>query len=83
MYQESLDSFLSIAEELELKGFVGKGNKNECKQDYLPKERRLPTDDGKAQNSERSQVQVQKYKTVALANHFSSGLQKETTIKDQ
>ena len=32
VYQESLESFLSIAEEIELKGLEGKGNYNECEQ---------------------------------------------------
>ena len=32
VYQENLDSFLSIAEELQLKGLEGKGNDNESEQ---------------------------------------------------
>ena len=71
VFQENLDSFLSIAEELQLKGLEGKGNDIESEQDYLPKERRIPIHEGK--------LQVQKpgpeYKTVALANHFSSDVQ--------
>ena len=71
VYQENLDFFLSIAEELQLKGLEGKGNDIESEQDYLPKERRIPIHEGK--------LQVQKpgpeYKTVALANHFSSDVQ--------
>ena len=74
VYQENLDSFLSIAEELQLKGLEGKGNDNQSEQDYLPKERRIPIDEGNQIIMETFQVQKPgpEYKTVALANHFSS-----------
>ena len=77
VYQENLDSFLSIAEELQLKGLEGKANDNQSEQDYLPKERRVPIDEGKHVILESSHVQksVQEHKTVALANHFSSDVQ--------
>ena len=41
VYQENLDCFLSIAEELKLKGLEGKGNENyESGQNDLPKQER-------------------------------------------
>ena len=77
VYQENLDSFLSIAEELQLKGLEGNGNDNESGQNYLPTERRIPIDQGKPVILESFHVQKPgpEYKTVALANHFSSDVQ--------
>ena len=83
VYQENLESFLSIAEELELKGLEGKGNENyESGQNDLQKEERkmmskVPFDKEGPTFSEPYQVQleVSEHKTVALASHVSSDIQ--------
>ena len=83
VHQENLDSFLSIAEELELKGLEGKGNENyESGQNDLPKQERkgkkeVPFDKGGPTFSEpyQTEVAVTEHKTVALPNHFFSDMQ--------
>ena len=42
VYQENLDSFLTIAEELQLKGLMGKTNDHEVEQSKTPKQRKVP-----------------------------------------
>ena len=83
VYQENLDSFLSIAEELELKGLEGKGNENyESGQNDPPQQERegkkkVLFDKGCPRFSEpyQTEVAVTEYKTVALASHVSSDIQ--------
>ena len=82
VYQENLDSFLAIAEELKLKGLTGKsGVDEEVTEKYLFKapsqEELLPifkNETKKAPGLSQSKLYNQAGKTVALTNNFSEDL---------
>ena len=93
VYQENLDSFLSIAEELELKGLERKGNACESAQDELAKERKVLLDEEEPMfpKPHRSQKAVNEHKRVALAtsdmkelnNIISTSMMVKTSKKSQ
>ena len=86
VYQENLDSFLAIAEELQLKGLMGKINNDE----EIPTKAELPSQENKVrdykQNISKSSTSFQydineeisnigqEERAVALTNHFSGNL---------
>ena len=83
VYQEHLDSFLAIAEELQLKGLTGKANNDE---ERAQKERKIPFPKNEPKVSQPLELQanvgqddVNDYDramgTVALKNNYSSDLQ--------
>ena len=86
VYQENLDSFLAIAEELQLKGLTGKTNDNEIEieQAETPKKRKVPVDQNKSNISSFSesppayvdnQIAVTEYdtsvSTMAFTDNYS------------
>ena len=81
VFQENLDSFLAIAEELQLKGLMDKTHNEEAEVERKPKLRKIP----KAESSEPSQAQnvnqmsVTEYGTsvgtIALTSNFSGDFQ--------
>ena len=84
VYQENLDSFLAIAEELQLKGLMGNSEKDEVVQDdtfKMPAEKKVDTvhknDSGALKPVGPSQSNVGALDTVcrdlALTSNFSSG----------
>ena len=85
VYQEDLDSFLVIAEELELKGLMGKSSQGE--QDIPTKPSEIPVakraalkDDTKttkrmAMSSPRGTSRDSQVRTVAVANELSTNIQ--------
>ena len=87
VYQEHLDSFLAIAEELQLKGLTGKANNEERAQ----KERKIPFPKNEPKVSQPLELQANVGQediknhdtglgTVALTSNYSSNLQ-ELNIK--
>ena len=76
VYQENLDSFLSIAEELELKGLEGNSY------DELATERKVPLDEEKFAFPESIQEHktVTEHKTVALAGYVYSDMKELNNI---
>ena len=87
VYQENLDSFLAIAEELQLKGLMGNTDKQVENEDFDEKSRPLPqtkpkfnkakisrgSQDQDTQGSKSSRVKIEG--TVAVANYFSGDLE--------
>ena len=84
VYQENLDSFLAIAEELQLKGLMGKTNDNEIEEKETTKKRKVPVYKSESsissfsestQAHDKNQIAVPEYDsnagTMALKNHFS------------
>jgi len=90
VYQENLDSFLAIAEELQLKGLTGTASENEIDQKETPKERKFSVDDigfnNSADNEEPVKTHIGRQRehrkhnsnagAVALPSQFSEDLQK-------
>ena len=86
VYQENLDSFLAIAEELELKGLMGKSNQRE--QEIPTKPSEVPVAKNVALKDEtrmkkstpmlspRSSSRDSQVRTVAVANENSADIQK-------
>ena len=81
VYQENLDSFLAIAEELQLKGLMGKGNNDELE---TPKKRKVPVyknESGISTFSESPQDQIvtteydASIRTMALTSNFPNDFQ--------
>ena len=82
VYQENLDSFLAIAEELQLKGLMGKSDKDGVIQKETPPKKGKP-DHKKEPSALKPIDQSQSYfgeqmessvsDTLALVSHFSSG----------
>ena len=88
VYQENLDSFLAIAEELQLKGLMGKTNDYEIEEKETTKKRTVPVYKSESSISSFSestqshfvnQIAVTEYGstagTMALKSHFSGDLQ--------
>ena len=89
VYQENLDSFLAIAEDLQLKGLTGQTNDNEVKPERKDSTRKIPvykkelnllrrsTEPPQAHND--NQIAITEHDTnfiaVALTNNFSGDLQ--------
>ena len=89
VYQTNLDSFLAIAEELQLKGLLGKTDDDELKQKETPKKRRVPENKIESnipkystELTQADQVAVYDYDpsfgTLALASNFSCQATKQT-----
>ena len=86
VYQEHLDSFLAIAEELQLKGLTGKANNEERAQKEHPKQRKAPFPKNEPKVSQPLDLQANVGQedasnydtglgTVALTNNYSSDSQ--------
>ena len=88
VYQKNLDSFLAIAEELQLKGLTGKTNDNEEEQMEAPKTRKIPAFENESKipmfsesfgANVDNQIAVTEYDsnagTMAPKNHFSGDLE--------
>ena len=74
VYQENLDSFLTIAEELQLKGLMGKTNDDEVKQSKTPKQRQVPV---QRNESDFSKIKVEPLQSlsdnqIAFTDHGTS-----------
>merc|ERR1719222_1444621 len=80
VYQENLDSFLAIAEELQLKGLMGARNDEKLEEKELDKN---PASKNPAHKSEPKVLEslmhndIESVQTVALTSHFSGGLIQE------
>ena len=81
VYQENLDSFLAIAEELQLKGLMGKGNNDELE---TPKKRKVPVYKNESSissfsESPQDQIVTTEYdasiRTMALTSNFPNDFQ--------
>ena len=89
VYQENLDSFLAIAEELQLKGLTGTASDNEVDQKDFPRQRKVSVDKIGLNNSVHTEepvkthIEIQRENskhnsnagTVALPSQFSGDLQ--------
>ena len=86
VFQENLDSFLAIAEELQLKGLMGKSNADELGENETPKERKVKVhkNESKIPNystepTQTNQLAVTEHDTgvgtMALASNFSGDFQ--------
>ena len=83
IYQESLESFLAIAEELQMKGLMGKTDENmentDLDQKYLPRE--MPDHDrsvnvpNKLYAGQTSSAKFSEDKTVAVSGSFTCNLE--------
>ena len=87
VYQENLDSFLAIAEELQLKGLMGKTNEDEVEQQETAKQRQFPVPKNEshiskeaAELSQANQIVVTdhgiSFGTMATTSNFSDELKK-------
>ena len=86
IYQENLESFLSIAEELQLKGLMGKTDENvkdfvADQKPSIPKSRpafdnsaNIPKKFSKTSISSENNPRAESDRTVAVSNHFSGDL---------
>ena len=89
VYQENLDSFLALAEELQLKGLTGTASDNEVDQKDFPRQRKVSVDKIGLNNSVHTEepvkthIEIQRENskhnsnagTVALPSQFSGDLQ--------
>ena len=81
VFQDNLDSFLAIAEELQLKGLMGKTHNEEAGVERSPKLRKIPKDESPepSQVQNVNQMPVTDYDTsvgtMALTSNFSGDLQ--------
>merc|ERR1712126_54330 len=87
VFQENLDSFLSIAEELQLKGLMGQtGKKRNAADTKIEPEITIPFKENVATASksvkQRDFIETEKNGTVALSSNFASNFEElEATVK--
>ena len=77
VYQENLDSFLAIAEELQLKGLMGKTEDFVEDKTSLPKVTRPPT-----HNDMRTPGALQNNKKLQKCNDFGAGTDKTVAVQN-
>ena len=78
VYQENLDSFLAIAEELQLKGLMGKTSDHEIDEKETTKRRKVLVYKSESESPQahvENQIAVTEYNSSAVKSHFSGDLQ--------